>query len=43
VHKLLELGYRTPDLVRGKNHGFKVLSTSEVGAKIRELVKQILK
>jgi 3-isopropylmalate dehydrogenase len=39
ARKLLEQGYRTPDLVRGKDHGYKVLSTTEVGAKIRELVK----
>lgn len=43
VRQLLEQGYRTPDLVRGKDHGFKVLSTTEVGAKVLELVKQILK
>jgi 3-isopropylmalate dehydrogenase len=42
VRKMLEQGYRTPDLVRGKDHGYKVLSTTEVGAKIRELVKTIL-
>jgi hypothetical protein len=39
---MLEQGYRTPDLVRGKDHGYKVLSTTEVGAKIRELVKTLL-
>ncbi|WP_420239132.1 3-isopropylmalate dehydrogenase [Telmatobacter bradus] len=43
VRQLLAAGYRTPDLVRGKDHGFKVLSTTEVGAKVLELVKQILK
>jgi 3-isopropylmalate dehydrogenase len=43
VRKMLEQGYRTPDLVRGKDHGYKVLSTTEVGAKIRELVKTLLK
>jgi 3-isopropylmalate dehydrogenase len=42
ARKLLEQGYRTPDLVRGKDHGYKVLSTTEVGTKIRELVKTIL-
>ena len=42
VRSLLEQGYRTPDLVRGKDHGFTVLSTKEVGAKIRETVKQLL-
>jgi hypothetical protein len=39
---LLAEGYRTPDLVRGKDHGFKVLSTHEVGEKVREKVKQLL-
>jgi len=42
ARKLLEQGYRTSDLVRGKDHGYQVLSTTEVGAKIRELVKEIL-
>jgi 3-isopropylmalate dehydrogenase len=42
VRKLLEEGYRTPDLVRGKDHGYTVLSTTEVGAKVREKVKQLL-
>jgi len=42
VRQLLAAGYRTPDLVRGADHGFKVLSTTEVGAKVLELVKQIL-
>jgi len=42
VRKLLAEGYRTSDLVRGKDHGYKMLSTTEVGAKIRETVKQLL-
>jgi len=42
VRQLLEQGYRTPDLVHGTNHGFTVLKTQEVGAKIREIVKQTL-
>jgi 3-isopropylmalate dehydrogenase len=42
ARKLLEQGYRTPDLVRGKDHGYTVLKTQEVGAKIREIVKQLL-
>jgi len=42
VRKMLEDGYRTHDLVRGKDHGFTVLSTTEVGAKVRETVKQLL-
>jgi 3-isopropylmalate dehydrogenase len=42
VRKVLEQGFRTADLVRGKDHGYKVLSTTEMGAKVRETVKQIL-
>jgi 3-isopropylmalate dehydrogenase len=42
VRSLLEEGYRTPDLVRGKDHGYTVLSTKEVGEKVREKVKQLL-
>jgi 3-isopropylmalate dehydrogenase len=42
VRKVLEQGYRTADLVRGDKTGLTVLSTSEMGAKIRETVKQLL-
>jgi 3-isopropylmalate dehydrogenase len=42
VRKMLEEGYRTHDLVRGNDHGYKVLSTTEVGAKVRETVRQLL-
>jgi 3-isopropylmalate dehydrogenase len=42
VRSLLEEGYRTPDLVRGKDHGYTVLSTTEVGAKVCEKVRQLL-
>jgi 3-isopropylmalate dehydrogenase len=42
VRKMLEEGYRTHDLVRGKDHGYKVLSTTEVGVKVRETLKQLL-
>lgn len=42
VRKMLEEGYRTPDLVRGTDHGYKVLSTKEVGALVREKVRQLL-
>lgn len=42
VRQLLEEGYRTPDLVRGKDHGYTVLSTKEVGEKVREKVKKLL-
>ena len=43
ARKLLEQGYRTPDLVRGKDHGYTVLKTQEVGAKIREIVRELMK
>jgi 3-isopropylmalate dehydrogenase len=42
VRKVLEQGFRTPDLVRGSAQGFSVLSTKEMGAKVRETVKQLL-
>jgi 3-isopropylmalate dehydrogenase len=38
VRKALEQGYRTPDLVRGNREGLTVLSTTEMGAKIAELL-----
>ncbi len=39
VRKVLEQGFRTPDLARGNPQGFPVLSTKEMGAKVRETVK----
>jgi 3-isopropylmalate dehydrogenase len=43
VRKVLEQGYRTPDLARGQTQGVTVLSTKEMGAKVRETVqKQLL-
>ena len=42
VRKVLELGLRTPDLARGNNQGLTVLSTTEMGAKVRETVKEQL-
>jgi 3-isopropylmalate dehydrogenase len=42
VRKVLEQGFRTPDLARGKPQGFTVLSTTAMGAKVRETVKQLL-
>jgi len=42
VRKVLEQGFRTPDLARGNAQGFTVLSTTEVGAKIRATVKEQL-
>src|SRR5579863_3842171 len=42
VRKVLEQGFRTPDLARGNTHDFTVLSTTEMGAKVRETVKEQL-
>jgi 3-isopropylmalate dehydrogenase len=39
VRKVLEQGFRTPDLARVNPQGFPVLSTTEMGAKVRETVK----
>jgi len=39
VRKVLEQGFRTPDLLRGNKEGLTVLSTTEMGAKVRETVK----
>jgi 3-isopropylmalate dehydrogenase len=42
VRKVLEQGFRTPDLARSNPQGFTVLSTIEMGAKVRETVKKQL-
>jgi len=42
VRKVLEQGFRTPDLVRGNKEGLAVLSTKEMGAKVRETVRTML-
>src|ERR1035437_10379859 len=42
VRKVLEQGFRTPDLARSNPQGFTVLSTKEMGAKVRETVKTLL-
>jgi len=42
VRKVLEQGFRTPDLARSNPQGFTVLSTTEVGAKVREVLKTML-
>jgi len=42
VRKVLEQGFRTPDLARSNPQGFTVLSTKEMGAKVRETVKSQL-
>jgi len=39
VRKVLEQGYRTSDLARSNPQGFEVLSTAEMGEKVRETVK----
>ncbi len=38
VRKVLEMGFRTPDLVRGDATGFTVLTTTEMGAKVRAML-----
>ena len=38
VRKVLEAGFRTTDLARGNTAGLTVLSTTEMGAKVRETV-----
>jgi 3-isopropylmalate dehydrogenase len=42
VRKVLEQGFRTPDLARSNPQGFTVLSTTEMGARVRETVKAML-
>ena len=42
VRKVLEQGFRTPDLARGNTQGVQVLSTTQMGAKVRETVKTLL-
>jgi 3-isopropylmalate dehydrogenase len=42
VRKVLEMGFRTPDLARDNPDGLPVLSTTEMGAKVRETVKTLL-
>ena len=42
VRKVLEEGFRTPDLARGNAQAFTVLSTTEMGARVRETVKTML-
>jgi 3-isopropylmalate dehydrogenase len=42
VRKVLEQGFRTPDLARSNPQGFKVLSTTEMGARVRETVREQL-
>jgi 3-isopropylmalate dehydrogenase len=42
VRKVLENGFRTRDLVRHGAEGFKVLTCTEMGAKIRETLKQMM-
>jgi hypothetical protein len=39
---VLEQGFRTPDLARSNPQRFPVLSTKDMGAKVRETVKALL-
>lgn len=42
VRRVLEQGFRTPDLARSNALGLPVLSTTEMGAKVRETIKTLL-
>jgi 3-isopropylmalate dehydrogenase len=42
VRKVLEQGFRTPDLARANPVGFTVLSTTEMGARVLDTVKTML-
>jgi 3-isopropylmalate dehydrogenase len=42
VRKVLEQGFRTPDLARTDPDGLRVLSTTEMGARVRETLKTML-
>ena len=42
VKKVLENGFRTKDLARGNMDGLTVLSTTEMGAKVRETIEKAL-
>src|ERR1035437_10672081 len=42
VRKGLEQGVRAPELARANSSGFTVLSTTEMGAKVRETVKAVI-
>jgi 3-isopropylmalate dehydrogenase len=42
VRRVLEEGYRTADLARGNTTDFKVLSTTEMGTQVREMLSEIL-
>ena len=42
VQRVLEEGFRTPDLARGNTTDFTVLSTTEMGKQVRETVSEIL-
>ena len=42
VRRVLEEGFRTPDLARGNTKDFTVLTTTEMGKQVRETVSEIL-
>lgn len=42
VRKVLEAGFRTPDLARANPHGYSVLTTTAMGAQVRDMLHKIL-
>ncbi|HWE86840.1 MAG TPA: 3-isopropylmalate dehydrogenase [Terracidiphilus sp.] len=42
VRKVLEAGFRTPDLARANPHGYSVLSTVAMGKQVRDMLHNIL-
>jgi len=42
VRKVLEAGFRTPDLARANPHGYSVLSTVAMGKQVRDMLHKIL-
>ncbi len=42
VRKVLESGFRTPDLARTQPHNYQVLSTTAMGLKVREVLHQVM-
>jgi len=42
VRKVLQEGFRTPDLARGNSEGLKVLTTTEMGEQVRATASKML-
>src|SRR5206468_12560618 len=42
VRKVLESGFRTPDLARTNPHGYSVLSTTAMGSQVRDMLHRVL-